>query len=81
MKAVLLESFENNLEKPPIETRKKFRKQLRFLLNDIRHPSLRAKKYGGEDDLWQARINDNLRFYFRIKGDCFIIMEITKHPK
>ncbi|MEK7502906.1 MAG: hypothetical protein AAB556_00490 [Patescibacteria group bacterium] len=81
MKVVLSESFENSFEKLPPEIVKKFRKQLIFLLSNIRHPSLRAKKYGGENDLWQARVDDDFRFYFKIKKGSYIIMEITKHPK
>ncbi|MDP2668366.1 MAG: hypothetical protein Q8P07_00835 [bacterium] len=56
-------------------------KQLDFLLGDLRHPSLRAKKYKIEGDVWQARINQDWRFYFRIKGDTYHIVTIIKHPK
>ena len=31
----------------------KFDKQLEFLLADLRHPSLRAKKYDATLDIWQ----------------------------
>lgn len=39
-------------------------KQLAFLMNDLRHPSLHAKKYDEARDVWQGRINDDWRFYF-----------------
>jgi plasmid maintenance system killer protein len=39
--------------------------------------SLRAKKYDEKNDLWQARVNDDWRFYFRM----YRIEEIRKHPK
>ena len=38
------------------------RKQLAFLADNIRHPSLDAKKYGGTDDVWQGRVNRDYRF-------------------
>ena len=44
--------------------RRAFGKQLVFLLENPRHPSLRAKKLEGHDDLWQARVNRSWRFYF-----------------
>jgi mRNA interferase RelE/StbE len=47
----------------------KFDKQLGFLLSNIRHPSLRAKKYDDARDIWQARADDDYRFYFQIVGD------------
>ena len=30
---------------------------------DFRHPSLQVKKYGGFEDVWQARVDDSVRFY------------------
>lgn len=56
-------------------------KQFSFLLKNFRHPSLRAKKYDEAKDVWQARINRGYRFYFRIYGDCYEIIAITKHLK
>ena len=59
--------------------REAFYKQVHFLKQDIRHPSLRAKKYGGVENVWQARVNRNVRFYFLIKGDAYILLNIEKH--
>jgi hypothetical protein len=50
-----------------------------FLLDDIRHPSLRAKKHDAER--WQARVTRDWRFYFRIEGDAYIFLDIIPHPK
>lgn len=56
-----------------------FEKQLRFLLQDLRHPSLRAKKYDESRGIWQARVTSNVRFYFSIVRDMYIILDIEKH--
>ena len=48
------------------EVRKAFAKQLGFLLNQVGHPSLRAKKYDEANDIWHARVNRSWRFYFVI---------------
>lgn len=58
-----------------------FDKQAALLLESLHHPSLRAKKYGVAGDLWQARVNDDWRFYFTIAGDVYRLHEIRKHPK
>lgn len=63
------------------EVRKVFAKQLGFLLNDLSHPSLRAKKYDEGKDIWQARVNRSWRFYFVIRGDEYVILSIIPHPK
>jgi len=64
-----------------LDVRKALYKQAGFLLKDLRHPSLRAKKYDESRDIWQARINRNWRFYFKIQGDTCVILNITPHPK
>ncbi len=56
-------------------------KQLRFLVEDLRHPSLRAKKYDEANDIWQARITQGWRFYFQIQGDTYVILAVIAHPK
>jgi mRNA-degrading endonuclease RelE of RelBE toxin-antitoxin system len=61
--------------------RRAFGKQLVFLLENPRHPSLRAKKLEGHDDLWQARVNRSWRFYFKITGHEYAIIGIVPHPK
>jgi hypothetical protein len=50
-------------------------------MEDLHHPSLRAKKYGVAGDLWQARVNDSWRFYFTIEGGVYHLHEIQAHPK
>lgn len=71
--------FERSFKKFSKRIRDAFEKQLGFLLKDIRHPSLRAKKYDESQGIWQARVTDNVRFYFLIKGDFYIILDIEKH--
>ena len=80
MKHKFQRKFIDQLESFPLEIRNKFQKQLIFLLQDIRHPSLHAKKYNENDDIWQARVDRNVRFYFKIDDDVYIIFRITKHP-
>ena len=64
---------------PQLKTQ--MRKQLAYLQENLRHPSLDAKKYGGADSLWQGRVNRDDRFYFRIVDDEYHIAMIIPHPK
>lgn len=57
------------------------RKQLALLQQNLRHPSLDAKKYRGTDDIWQGRVNRDYRFYFRIIDDTCHVLMIIPHPK
>ena len=63
------------------ETKNKFRKQEKFLLIEIRYPSLHAKKFDETQGIWQARVDDDFRFYFQIVGDIYLILDIRRHPK
>lgn len=56
-------------------------KQFEYLIEDIRHPSIQAKKYQGIDGVWQGRIDKNWRFYFHIVEPDYIIISIITHPK
>lgn len=65
----------------PASVRKAFYKQSSLLAANLQHPSLRAKKFGESTDTWQARVNRDSRFYFRIYGDVCEVTEIIPHPK
>jgi len=69
------------LETLPTPVREAFFKQAKFLEQNLRHPSLRAKKYDEAQDLWQARVNKDWRFYFLIQDDVYYIVDIIPHPK
>ncbi|OGI62105.1 hypothetical protein A2W12_01985 [Candidatus Nomurabacteria bacterium RBG_16_40_11] len=81
MKHRFSKGFLDELDSFPILIEKKFQKQLKFLLSDIRYSSLRAKKYIESKGIWQARVDDNVRFYFKIEGDTYVLINIKYHPK
>ncbi len=65
----------------PAEIKTRVAKQFNLLLADLRHPSIRAKKYDESNDVWQGRVNRSYRFYFQIDGDEYVILAIIPHPK
>jgi plasmid maintenance system killer protein len=69
------------LKDAQLPVRRAFDKQLRFLAANLQHPSLQAKKYDESQDRWQARVNKNWRFYFKIVGDTYVIADLMPHPK
>lgn len=79
MKEFQTTRFKREFKKFPKPIRLAFAKQIGFLLKDIRHPSLRAKKYDEARGIWQARVTNNVRFYFLIKGDWYVVLDIEKH--
>ena len=79
MKSLRTEKFRQQLANLPVSTQRKFDKQLRFLIADLRHPSLRAKKYDESQGIWQARVDDHYRFYFIIDGNAYVLFNILSH--
>ena len=75
------ERFIKSLEGAPPDIQKAFYKQTRLLLQDLRHPSLRAKKYDEARNVWQARVTRSWRFYFLIQDDTYYLLDIIAHPK
>lgn len=73
--------FRKQYQKLSEDRQTKFDKQLTFLLSNLRHPSLRAKKYDEANDIWQARVDDDYRFYFKIDGGTYTLLSIIPHPK
>ncbi len=81
MKYERTSTFKRAFAKFPDAIKRTFEKQATFLLQDIRYPSLHAKKYGGTTDIWQARVTDCIRFYFKIVDHTYVLLNIIKHPK
>jgi mRNA interferase RelE/StbE len=73
--------FERSYAKAPQEVQRAFDKQSLLLLQNLHHPSLRAKKYEESRDIWQARVNRSWRFYFLIQDDIYYIVDVVPHPK
>jgi mRNA-degrading endonuclease RelE of RelBE toxin-antitoxin system len=69
------------LKDSPVAVQRAFFKQVRLLSENLRHPSLRAKKFDEAHGIWQGRVNRNWRFYFMIKDDTYVILDVIPHPK
>jgi hypothetical protein len=67
MTARYSQKFLRQYASAPTEVQKAFDKQIGFLLENLRHPSLQAKRYDEAPGLWQARVNRNWRFYGGIR--------------
>ena len=81
MKVQRTSHFTRAYSKAPTEIQAAFDKQSLFLLQNLLHPSLHAKKYDEGKDRWQARVTRDWRFFFTIDGDTYILQDITRHPK
>ncbi len=83
MKVKLTDEALTNYESLPPKVRKAFDKQALFLIENIRYPSLRAKRYiiRGNSELWQARVDQRFRFFFEVRENFYLVVAIVDHPK
>jgi plasmid maintenance system killer protein len=75
------EQFRKSYRAAPAKVQRALDRRVRFLAEDLRHPSLRAKKYDETRDIWQARVNGGWRFYFQVAGNAYHLIDIIPHPK
>ena len=79
MKIISTRRFEKSYRKLPDKTRKKFAKQLTYLLENSQHPSLGVRKLQGEVGLWEARVDYRYRFVFSYSNDAIVLLNIGTH--
>ena len=81
MKLFYTDRFRRSYASAPPNIQRAFDRRAALLVRDLRHPSLRAKKYDETRGIWQARVNGGWRFYFMIEGDTYSLLSIIPHPK
>ena len=80
MKRQLTAAAVKDYTEAPPAVQKAFDKQVKLLLENSRHPSLRTKKYDESRNVWQTRVNRDWRFYFLIAGETYLILNIISPP-
>lgn len=83
MEIKIEKTFKKSYESLPKEIQDRFHQKLALLLENFQHPSLRAKKMQGKEDIWEASISDNYRITFNIniKDNTIILRKIGTHDK
>ena len=81
MRLFYTDRFLRSYEQAPASIQAALDHRVAFLLANLRHPSLRAKKYDEARGISQARVTRDWRFYFTIEGDTYHLLDIVSHPK
>jgi len=79
MRILRTEAFKEDYKRLPKTVQKKFDEKIRLFINDISHPSLRAKKMKGHKNRWEASIDMFYRFTFEIHRDYYLLRRIGPH--
>lgn len=80
LKVIFAPKFKKQFKRLPVAQKKKFEKQLKFLLKDFRHPSLKARRMGGKSR-FEAKVNYHYRFTYRVEKNEAWILTIGPHDK
>jgi len=75
------DSFDKHYETLPGHIKRKFEKQVRFLLNDPKHPSLKIHRFESIKGLWEFYVDDYYRCLFSIESNTYILKWVGTHPQ
>jgi mRNA-degrading endonuclease RelE of RelBE toxin-antitoxin system len=74
--------FIRALNQLPDDIQQKAHRQLRFLAENPRHPSLQSKPIHGIEGIFEARVDQSYRMtYQRLPGDILVLRVIGKHDE
>lgn len=73
--------FKRAYDNLPGDVQKKVKKAISLLRQNLKHPSLHAKKIGGAKDIWEGRVSGFYRFTFTIEGSSIILRYVGRHDE
>lgn len=79
MRVLAYERFQKSYQRLPGSIRRKVAKQLRFLAEHPRHPSLQVKPIKGAPGLWEARVDLQYRMTFEMISDTIYLRVVGNH--
>lgn len=80
MKLLFTKPFIKDCKDLPEHIQKQTDEQLSLLLQNFRHPSIRAKKVEGtKGKIWEGSVTMNYRFTFQIVDDTILLRRIGTH--
>jgi mRNA-degrading endonuclease RelE of RelBE toxin-antitoxin system len=79
VKIRLTETFRKDYRSLPQDVRKKADKQLRFLAENPRHPSLKVHRIEGTSAFWEFYVDRSYRGVYTQEGDIIVLRYIGPH--
>ena len=79
MNITYTDSFRRDFRNLPKDIKDRANKALRSLLENPRHPSLRARRMKATEDIWEASISMAYRLTYQIAGQNLILRRIGTH--
>jgi len=71
--------FKKDYQRLPSHIQGRVDEKLRFLLRDLRHPSLRVHKLRGAEGLWEFSVTMEYRVIFEIEDEYYVLLGVGPH--
>ena len=81
MRILAYERFRASYQQLPHAIQRKVDKQLRFLAENLRHPSLQVKRIKATEGLWEARVDLHYRMTFEVIGETIYLRVVGNHDE
>lgn len=79
MRVLAYERFRESYQRLPRIIQRKVDKQLAFLAENLRHPSLQVKPIQGTPGIWEARVDLHYRMTFEVISDVIYLRVVGHH--
>lgn len=79
MKLIRTDHFLEDYRKLPAQVRKQADRKLRYLAENLGHPSLRVKRVRKYEGVYEGSINRDYRFLFLITSEGYVLLRIGRH--
>jgi len=79
MRIVSTKRFLADYRKLPDQVRKQTDRKLRYLAENVGHPSLRVKRVRKYEKVYEGSINMDYRFLFLITTEGYVLLRIGRH--
>ena len=79
MKLLPTKEFKKNYEKLPKDIQKRIDKQLKYLSENYRHPSLKSRKMSGYKSVYEIRVTKGYRMRFLLNGQEAHLLVVGPH--
>ena len=79
MQLIQTTHFKRDYKKLPASIQKRTDEKLKFLVQNVSHPSLRVKRVQKYKGVFEGSVTKNYRFFFQITTQGYILLRVGKH--
>ena len=79
MKLIRTDRFLDDYRELPAQVQKQTDRKLRYLAENLAHPSLRVKRVRKYRDVYESSISTDYRLLFLITTDAYVLLRIGRH--